>query len=236
MPLAKLQRFSTGTTATEDRFIYEFGWVDEVTSSVIDAHGFDDRVFLRPNVGEWLQRLAPLLRPAIQNKWLDLIARRNSALLDQRQLDDFLFGAQRVSLRPVRDPLMDAQDGRCFYCDAKIGAKIAIDHFLPWSRHPLNLLDNLVATHDKCNAKKSASLAALEHVEHWIERFAEGSSTDTDLQAIAEGTKWPRSATRTLATGRAVYLWLPESSLLWLRGDEFVSLDVQRRDELFARP
>ncbi len=234
MPIPKLQRFSTGTTIKEDRFIYEFGWVDEVAATEIDTQGFDDRVILCPNVGEWLVRLAGLLRPAIQTKWLALIARRNTAVLDQHQLDEFFFGAQRVSLRPVTNALMDVQDGRCFYCDSKIVAKIAIDHFLPWARHPLNFLDNLAATHAGCNTRKSASLAALDHVERWIERFDDCSNAYAEMRAVADATNWPRNPTRTLAAGRAMYMWLPPSSLLWLRDDKFESLDAHRRDTVFG--
>lgn len=33
MPLSKLQRFGSGASAVEDRFIYDFGWPDEVAAS-----------------------------------------------------------------------------------------------------------------------------------------------------------------------------------------------------------
>ncbi len=66
MPLAKLQRFGGGRTVLEDRFIYDFGWPDEVSHSVVARSRFDDRMTLRPGVGGWLISLAGLLRPVVE--------------------------------------------------------------------------------------------------------------------------------------------------------------------------
>ena len=62
---------------------------------------------------------------------------------------EFLFGAERVNLAPGwRLPLAGAQDGECFYCAGRLArAWGEVDHFIPWSRHPDNSLDNLVAAH-----------------------------------------------------------------------------------------
>jgi len=49
-----------------------------------------------------------------------------------------------------------------------------IDHFLPWSRHPDNTIDNLVAEHAACNNAKPASLAGLGHLRRWTGRFQPG--------------------------------------------------------------
>jgi hypothetical protein len=91
----------------------------------------------------------------------------NSDLVNTERLDEFLFGAQRVSPQRVRGPLAEAQGQDCFYGDGRLGALCAIDHFLPWSRHPDNAIDNLVAAHPRCNNAKSASLASVEHLRHW---------------------------------------------------------------------
>jgi hypothetical protein len=61
MPLAKLQRFGDGRTAVEDRFIYQFGWRDEVKRPTVDRAGFDDRILLNPGRG----RMARATRPAV---------------------------------------------------------------------------------------------------------------------------------------------------------------------------
>jgi HNH endonuclease len=175
MPLAKLQRFGDGRHTTEDRFIYDFSWREEIGRHALSRPDFDDSLRLRPGLGGWLVRLAPLIRPLVQAKWAARVAARNSDLTDTERLDEFLFGAQRISLQRVRGPLAEAQGRDYFYGDGRLGARCAVDHFLPWSRHPDNTIDNLVAAHPRCNNAKSASLASLDHLQHWLTRFQPGT-------------------------------------------------------------
>lgn len=230
MPLAKLQRFGEGRTAVEDRFIYEFSWQDEVPLSTVRRAGFDDSLVLRAGVGEWLLRLAPLIRPLVQAKWSERVAKRNPGLVDSDRLDDFLFGADRISLERIRRPLLDLQDHNCFYCRRPIARGAAVDHFLPWSRHPDNGLDNLVAAHGRCNGQKAASLAGLDHLEHWLDR------NDNDrLSEVAEHSHWPRRPERTLSAARAAYLVLWPSTRLWAGDAVFEPFDRARAERLLAR-
>lgn len=208
MPLAKLQRFGEGARAIEDRFIYDFGWRDEVSPATTGRSSFDDSLRLRPGVGAWLVRLAPLLRPLVETKWADLVARRNVAVVDQYQLAEFLFGASRISLDRVREPLREVQAGRCFYCRADLGTGGDVDHFVPWSRHPDNTVDNLVLAHAACNNAKSSSIAGHEHLRSWVERLDAPLLDD-----IAD--MWPRRRDRTLGAVRSTYLWLPVGTVLW---------------------
>jgi len=177
MPLAKLQRFGDGHRSVEERFIYDFSWREEVGHSTVARPDFDDSLRLRPGVGSWLVRLAPLIRPLVQSKWAARVADRNSDLVDTERLDEFLFGAQRISLHRVRGPLTESQGGDCFYCAGRMGNRGAVDHFLPWSRHPDNSIDNLVAAHAACNNAKSASLPGLDHLGRWMERFRPAQPT-----------------------------------------------------------
>lgn len=220
MPLAKLQRFGGDSrSAIEDRFIYQFGWRDEVKRPTVDRADFDDRLHLQPGVGRWLVQLAPLLRPLIEAKWVDLVARQNPDLVDRRRLDDFLFGAGRISLDRVRQPLHDLQRGLCFYC-RQPAQRPQVDHFLPWSRHPDNHLDNLVAAHAACNNAKSASIASQAHLEQWVARLDQ-----PEVAAIATHTGWPRRRDRTLGAVNATYLWLPPGTRLWVSGPDYEPLD-----------
>ena len=209
MPLAKLQRFGEGHTTVEDRFVYDFSWREEVGPATVSRIGFDDRLVLRPGVGEWLVRLAPLIRPLVQAKWAARVAARNPDLVDAERLDEFLFGAQRISLDRVRGPLAESQARACFYCAERLLRRWDVDHFLPWSRHPDNTLDNLVAAHAACNGAKSSSLAGLAHLGRWIERFRPGPGHDV-FDGVATSGEWPRRSDRVLSIARAIYLWLPE--------------------------
>jgi 5-methylcytosine-specific restriction endonuclease McrA len=224
MPLAKLQRFGEGRRAAKDRFIYDFGWKEEVGRAAVSRPAFDDRIRLRSGVGSWLVRLAPLIRPLVQAKWAARVAARNADLVDTERLDEFLFGARRTSLDQVRGPLGEVQHGRCFYCAEPMGGSWEVDHFLPWSRYPDNTIDNLVAAHARCNNDKSASLAAFHHVQHWIGRFRPGRS-DEAMNVVADSTGWRRRLDRVLATARATYLWLPQGTRLWLKRSDYEPLD-----------
>ena len=62
------------STADEDRFIYDFGWPDEVGFSKVHAARFDDTLHRRPGVGDWFVRLAPLLRPAVRTKQSQMVS------------------------------------------------------------------------------------------------------------------------------------------------------------------
>jgi hypothetical protein len=231
MPLAKLQKFGDGRNAVEDRFIYDFRWAEEVKRPTVERIGFDDRLYLRPGVGEWLVRLTPLLRPLVEAKWTKRVAERNPEFIDHQLLDTFLFGADRINLDRVRVPLLDLQKGDCFYCHQRIRQPPEVDHFLPWSRHPDNTLDNLVAAHRACNGAKSASIAGLDHLEDWLERSHEA---DSSLAGLATSLSWPRKSERTIATARAVYLWLPTEARLWIAGTEFEAFDIHRARTLLA--
>ena len=134
----------------------------------------------------------------------------------------------RVAAR-VRGPIIELQEGRCFYCAERLASRAGqtpdVDHFIPWSRYPDDSLENLVVAHTRCNAQKSDFLAAAAHVDHWRARTRSGSPVSAELDRLAEATGWTRHPDRTLGVARALYLRLPEDARLWLRGEEFVTAD-----------
>jgi hypothetical protein len=66
--------------------------------------------------------------------------------------------------------LADLQHGNCFYCNGSISRVGEIDHFVPWSRYPVDLGHNFVLAHSTCNGSKGALLAAEDHLGRWFER------------------------------------------------------------------
>ena len=68
--------------------------------------------------------------------------------------------------------LQELQRGACFYCGKSLSrGSIHVDHFIPWSRYPVDLGHNFVLAHDRpCNLGKSDLLAAGKHLHHWTER------------------------------------------------------------------
>lgn len=225
MPLPRLQRVGRSV----DAFIYEIGWSETVRRRAVRSGDFDNRILLRPGAADSLVELSGLLRPLVHRRWVDCVTQFNR--LPESNLEDFLFGVDRISLLPVRGPLLELQEGRCFYCGERLRTEGAhVDHFVPWARHPDGGIHNLVAAHAGCNGDKSDFLAAAEHVSRWSERLSRQAA---DLATLALAVRWEHDAEKSVSVARAVYAHLPDDARLWARGREFVLLERERiRDAL----
>jgi hypothetical protein len=115
---------------------------------------FDNRVMLKPGIGEYLLQLSGLLRPLIQRRWAAMVAQLNR--LEDSQLEVFLFGADRTPTAKVRAGLWEIQDRRCFYCNARVVEPLYahVDHFL-WSRYSDDGLDNFVVADSSCDGLRA---------------------------------------------------------------------------------
>jgi len=223
MPLPRLQQVG----AAHQPFIYEIGWTTTITRGETEQPGFDRRLKLIGEAGEHLVTLAGLLRPLIQRHWTLTIARLNRTLLDDADLDEFLFGVARAALNPIRPDLHELQEGQCFYCSAPIKGRVEVDHFIPWTRHPDNGLENLVAADARCNNAKRAFLASAEHVERWAARFSQQPLAQA-LADISHARRWPREPERTLSIARSIYLRLPADTPTWVSANHFAAVDAPR--------
>ncbi|MFB3853842.1 MAG: HNH endonuclease [Vicinamibacterales bacterium] len=231
MPIPRLQVLGR----KEERFLYEYNWTQEVRRSDVSGYqrgattNFDNRLLLRPGVAEQLVRLNGILRPLFYRKWAVMVARMNA--LPEAELEQFLFGAERIPLDPVRQPLRELQENRCFYCDGRIAAAADVDHFIPWSRYRDDGLDNLVVAHPACNNSKRDFLASAEHVQRWACRTRLQVAA---LDSLALELSWPRNKERSLSVGAAIYLRLPAAARLWQARDHFVPVDRDRIREAFV--
>ena len=169
MPLPRLQTIGTSV----DPFIYLINWERDIPYRDVIRYqkglgGFDNRILLRPRIGEFLVRLNGLLRPLIQHRWAGMVAALNHQ--EDSRLEDFLFGVERLDLSVARVPLWEIQEGRCFYCQGRIREpkESHVDHFIPWSRYQENGLSNLVVADLKCNGNKSDFLGAVDHMDRWL--------------------------------------------------------------------
>jgi hypothetical protein len=186
MPLWKLQ--SVGGQV--DEFLYPNRRSETV-----------DRIELRPGVMFTLRRFHGLVQELVRGEWLRFVRglKSNRRILGESEdLYEFLFGSERASLEPHGEILRELQSGACFYCQRRIDAKAQVDHFVPWSRYPLDLAHNFVLAHASCNESKSNLLASVEHLEKWCvrnvergleERFAM-SGLVYDLGASRAITRW----------------------------------------------
>jgi hypothetical protein len=230
-PLPRLQQIGGRTEA----FLYTINWGIGISRREVSAYqrgdpgDFDNRVILQPGVGFLLVQLNGLLRPLIQRKWAEMVARLNE--LEEARLEKFLFGAAREAVVALQGPLQELQNGRCFYCGRSLGRspgwRPQVDHFIPWSRYPNNAVENLVVADEGCNARKADYLAATPHLGRWRERFEPGSPVASQLAEVASNLRWERNADRSLSIARAVYFPLPEGYPLWLKAKEFEWLDPE---------
>lgn len=235
MPLPKLQRIGI----SKDQFIYEIGWNDHMPKRAVSLYQrgrvstFDNMIRFKPYVGEYLIQLNHLLRPRIYRKWTSLVAQFNG--LPDSELEDFLFGRERISTAPVRAPLWEIQDERCYYCETRINepTEAEVDHFLPWSRYPDDGIENLVVADKRCNGYKKDFLAAIPHVEKWRRRFKSDLSEGSQLKQVAESANWDSHPDKTLSAARAIYLRVPDNARLWHRHREFMQTNTFEMADLF---
>lgn len=223
MPLPRLQTMA----GAQISLLYVIAWDAQVGVRTVrqyqrgDSAAFDNRILLQPLVGEYLLQLNGLLRPLIQRQWAAMVARLNA--LEESQLDSYLFGRSRIATARVRAGLWDLQERRCFYCDRRLNepARGHVDHFVPWSRHPDDSLDNFVFSDERCNGDKSASLAAAVHLQRWSLRLRPGTPEFSTMQDLASQTRWERNAGRSLNVARGIYLRLPDDARLWLQAGDY---------------
>jgi hypothetical protein len=212
MPLGKLQ-----VIGNQHRpFIYDLGWDrdDPPRWGEVKSDDFGGVLLLRPGAGQHLLRAGGLVRPLVQREWALTVSACNDELLGD-DLDEFLFGTDRVSLQPVTRDLRELAADRCFYCDGKVGSAPAqIDHFVAWTRHIDNGLANLVFAHARCNNAKRAHLAAESHVEHWVRRLLDPACA-SGLVDIANQHHWDHDPTSSVAAARGIYLALYDGYPLW---------------------
>jgi hypothetical protein len=174
MPLWKLQTVRGGT--------HDFLYANVGSGSAIA---------LRPGVAFCLRVFHGHIQNLVQGAWVRWVRRlgRNAALLGQTvDLHEFLFGTERVPLANYTPLLREQQADACFYCRATLHGGGEVDHFIPWSRYPLDLGHNFVLVHRSCNIDKSDLLADVRHLTRWVQRNRGESAAMTayfDAHAIA---------------------------------------------------
>ena len=212
MPLWKLQRIGESV----DPFIYRQDCL------------VNDCIELLPGVADCMRAFHGLISELIRTSWIRYIRQTNAAALQgDRDLTEFLFGAERVQLAPVAQLLTVLQSGNCFYCDRQARESAEVDHFVPWSRYPSDLGHNFVMAHAACNRNKGASLPAECHLAKWVNRNERNDgSFAQELRQLGIVTDWNSS--------RQVAHWAYESAdavgaPLWMATAEMVPITDQWR-------
>ena len=146
-------------------------------------------VRLLPGVAFNLRRYQGLIQEFARAGWMRHIRgnRLNLPMLGKADdLESFMFGSARASLKPVADVLAPIQGHRCFYCDGLLDGRSEVDHFIPWARYPRDTAHNFVLTHRGCNNDKRDLLAASMHLERWL-RHLDDHGADVSGLLAAQG-------------------------------------------------
>lgn len=145
-------------------------------------------------------------------------------------IERFMFGSERESLRRHLDSLVELQRGHCLYCGGRLTrAHAHVDHFVPWSLNRCDAFPNLVAAHAACNLAKGDSLAAEPHLDRWTERNEwKGINSSVDRNGAVSPIDHNVASIARWAYDRAYVLGLP----VWLQGHERVPLTSNYRSLL----
>lgn len=102
--------------------------------------------------------------------WIDSIVTKHWSQQCQKYTNDFPYGnffsslsrdlGDRQSLVPYRK-IYEEHDFPDFYFGDSLSGEFHVDHFLPWSRLPVNRFWNLVPTRSAVNSEKSDRLVKL---------------------------------------------------------------------------
>jgi len=191
-----------------------------------DNIGRGRQIVLKPGVGYCLRKHYPMVADLVKGAWARYVRRFNGDLLGQQaDLGEFLFGSERANLGVVVPILQEFQHGECFYCRRPLKSESAhVDHFIPWSRYPVDLGHNFVLAHASCNGMKSDRLAASAHLDAWVdrqERHAKLLSADFNRYGVVND----------LASSARIANWAYANTfdchgLTWVRGDELRKLEA----------
>lgn len=131
-------------------------------------------ITLKRGVAFCFRKHYSLITDLVKGAWARYVRRYNAKVLGTTSdFHEFLFGSERASLSAVKPILYDFQQGNCFYCHRPLRVEAAhVDHFIPWSRYPVDLGHNFVLAHAACNSDKSDRLAHVDHLAAWVEQRA----------------------------------------------------------------
>jgi hypothetical protein len=172
---------------------------NERLTFLYDNIGAGDEVVLKPGIAYCFRAFYDLILDLVRGAWLRFVRSRNLQMLGTTvDLSEFLFGSDRSSLSRYLPVLMESEQGECFYCAKRINGDASVDHFIPWSRYPVDLGHNFVLAHGACNSRKADYLAAERHLERWVRRdLAYG--TQLSASFTRAGLLHDAAATREIA-------------------------------------
>ncbi|MBD3236507.1 MAG: HNH endonuclease [Candidatus Eisenbacteria bacterium] len=206
----------------------------EVVPFLYENLGRGHAIVLREGVAFCLRRFHALIRGLAQGAWVRFVRnlRGNRELLGETaDLSAFLFGTERAVLSAHVPILQEIQSGLCFYCRKDLRAP-EVDHFVPWSRYPVDLGHNFVLACRTCNGQKRDFLAAVPHLERWLRRNEDHRHT---LEEQFEQHALAHSLGGSLQIARWAYGQVEQQrGSVWVAAERFEALGAAWRKVLAA--
>lgn len=191
-------------------------------------------ITLKPGVSYCFRKHYPLVVDLAKGAWAQYIRRFNAhRLAEKTDLYEFLFGSERANLDVVRSIVREFQSGECFYCRRPLREELGeVDHFIPWSRYPVDLGHNFVLAHRTCNGQKSDRLPAVHHLAAW-------ATQNRDICQAKSAAFGQKGISSDLATSVRIMEWAYGQTsefhgLTWLRARELEPLPAHWRDCLVS--
>lgn len=134
-------------------------------------------ITLKNGVTYCLRRFQPLVQQLARSRWTEFIKKnpKNIPILGEKDdLSSFLFETSRKTLVQICKGLKEIYGNKCFYCN-KATSKLEVDHFIPFSLYPRDLMHNFVLACPNCNRSKSDTLAAKIYLDMWIKLTSQNS-------------------------------------------------------------
>jgi len=175
-----------------------------------------------PNVAHELTKYSGVLRPLIEFRFAQLVAKINGEHLNALDFDihEHLFGRDRM-MPPdsVRTGLTKLQRSKCILTGRQIPRKDrSLDHVIPWSRSRLSAIENFVITTSSVNSSKSDSLLGPDLIDRWLEYLDDNSEQIVEL---ADANDWPTDVERVGSVALHIYETLDPAVGVW-QGDDGV--------------
>lgn len=213
MPLWRLQVLPGGS----NEFLYR------------ESEFKDDSIRLLPDAVNSFRDLYVIVTNFVRGAWvleIQSIAFNQNILGETAGLQEFLFGTERNSLDRYRSILREYQHSRCFYCSKEV-RNGDLDHFIPWSRYPVDLGHNFVFAHASCNREKRDFLASVDHLAKWNESNLleddELTNAFTDAGLVQDKVRSKHVAIWAYDQGEA------SGAHVWMRGRDLCQLTTEWR-------
>lgn len=190
----------------------------------VEGRGAAATITLHAGISYCFRAFHPLVIELVRSAWTRFVRRMNPDLLGEAvELGEFLFGAPRAALGALQGPLRQVQQDLCFYCSRRLDERCHVDHFIPWSRYPVDLGHNFVLAHDRCNGAKGDHLAAVRHLDRWSRR---NQVHAYELRLLFETAGFPSNMAISTRVTRWAYGQVGErGGSVWISGTQLEPLE-----------